>query len=81
MDPRRMRFTMSDPRDPAPDPDNEGLGCEGCLFRRQRSAVCMIAGQEAIARGYRDCDNPDERGQFIVYVRPYQMDLIEGAER
>lgn len=82
MDPRKIQFAMSEPREQPDDPKNEGLACAGCLFRRQRSSVCRIAGQEAIARGMRDCDRPDQFGQYIVYERvdvdPRQLHLLEG---
>lgn len=81
IDPRRIIFTMSAPHDAVPDPKCQGLNCAGCVFERQTAAVCRVAGEEALKRGMRDCDVPDQFGQFVVYLRvkvdPRQQDLLE----
>ncbi len=81
MDPRKILFGMSAPHDPVPDPKNEGLSCSGCLFMNEKASVCREAGAEAVKRGLRDCDVPDQFGQLVVYVRvavdPRQQDLLK----
>jgi len=72
MDPTRMRFSMSAPRRQLDDDDNSGLNCHGCIFRRQKAAVCKVAGLEAVDRGMRDCDAVDQFGEVVVYV-PYNQ--------
>lgn len=73
MDPRRMRFSMSEPRRQLEDDDNRGLNCYGCIFRREKASVCRAASEEAIERGMRDCDAVDQFGEVVVYVQYNQV--------
>jgi hypothetical protein len=79
MDPRRIQFQQQ-PRQLIDDPDERGLNCKGCIFERQRAAVCQVASEEATRRGLRDCDAVDQFGDVVIYVPaavdPRQMDLI-----
>lgn len=74
---------MSAPRPLLDDPEEKGLNCDGCLFQRQRAAVCIEASAEAVRRGLRDCDAIDQFGEVVIYLRtevdPRQQDLLEGA--
>lgn len=80
MDPRTMQFKMSAPRPLVDDDDERGLNCFGCLFHKQRAAVCRVAAEQAVLRGLRDCDAVDQFGEVVIYLRtdvdPRQMDLI-----
>lgn len=79
MDPTRMLFAQQE-RPMRDDDDNRGLNCHGCLFNKQPARVCMTAAAEAVKRGLRDCDAPDQFGEVVIYVAtavdPRQMDLI-----
>jgi hypothetical protein len=72
MNPRAMRFSMSEPRRFIEDEEDDE-NCRGCLFRRQKSTVCYTAAAEAIARGMLDCDAIDTLGRVIVYVQYNQV--------
>ena len=82
MDPTRMQYTQLE-RPQVDDDDNRGLNCRGCLFNKQRASVCITAAAEAVKRGLRDCDAPDQFGEVVVYVAtavdPRQLDLIGDA--
>ena len=79
MDPRRIQFQQL-ARPLEEDPDEKGLNCKGCMFAREKSAVCTAANEEAKKRGLRDCDAVDQFGDVVIYVAaivdPRQMDLI-----
>ncbi len=55
--------------------DDEDDGCRGCLFEKERSAVCHQAGAEAKRRQVEDC----EAGFIYVLVKvdPRQRDLFD----
>lgn len=82
MDPARIQFAQQT-RPLTDDEDNRGLNCHGCLFNRQPARVCNVAAAEAVKRGLRDCDAPDQFGEVVVYVAtavdPRQLDLIGDA--
>jgi hypothetical protein len=79
MDPTRMLFAQVE-RPLIEDENNEGLNCKGCLFYKQKHAVCKTAAVEAVKRQMRDCDAVDQFGDVVIYVTtatdPRQLDLI-----
>jgi hypothetical protein len=75
-----MRFAMSAGRPLLEDDDNEGANCAGCLFRNQPASVCKVAAELAMSRGQRDCDAVDQFGEVVVYIRPRQLDLLDGEK-
>lgn len=81
MDPTRMRFSQLARRQ-LEDDDNRGLNCRGCLFDRQRAAVCRVASEEAMRLGLRDCDAVDQFGDVVIYVayQEVQLDLLGGSQ-
>lgn len=72
-----MRFSQH-ARPLVDDPDERGLNCRGCLFRRQKVAVCKVASEVADQLGLRDCDAVDPFGEVVIYVqyREVQLELI-----
>ena len=55
--------------------------CSGCLFRGQKSKVCMAAGAAARRAGLPDCEDQDaETGRTFVYHQikndPRQMRIV-----
>lgn len=81
MDPTRMRFSQ-EPRRQVDDDDNRGLNCRGCLFKRQKAAVCKVANEVAQQLGLRDCDAVDAFGDVVIYVpyREVQRDIFGEEE-
>lgn len=83
IDPRRIQFTEQ-VRKLIDDPDERGLNCHGCLFNKQRAAVCRVAAEEAHKRSLRDCDAIDQFGDVVIYVRcevdPRQLDVLDGLD-
>jgi hypothetical protein len=81
MDPTRMRFSQH-ARPIVDDPDERGLNCRGCLFNKQKVAVCKLANQVAQQLGLRDCDAVDPFGDVVIYVpyREVQLTLIGEEE-
>lgn len=81
MDPTRMRFSQH-ARPLVDDPDERGLNCLGCLFKRQKAAVCKLANQVAQQLGLRDCDAVDQFGDVVIYVpyREVQRDIFGEQE-
>lgn len=66
------------------DPKPE-RACQGCLFKGQKSKVCVQAGQLARLAAFQDCEERDvATGKTFIYVAveldPRQV-IIEGAER
>ena len=78
LDPDRMRFSQ-DARPLVEDEDNRGLNCHGCLFFKQKAAVCRAAAEAARRLGLRDCDAVDQLGEVVIYVpyREIQRDMLE----
>lgn len=76
-----MRFSQ-EARKQLDDPDWRGLNCYGCLFAKQKAAVCTLANQVAQQLGLRDCDAVDQFGEVIIYVpyREVQLTLIGEEE-
>lgn len=72
-----MRFSQQARRQ-VDDEDNRGLNCRGCLFVKQKAAVCRVANEVAKQLGLRDCDAVDQFGEVVIYVpyREVQLDLI-----
>jgi hypothetical protein len=56
--------------------------CAGCIFQKERHAICKAAGEAAIAAGLPDCDS--RVGTGFIYVRDpsdgRQADLLVGGE-
>lgn len=79
LDPDRMRFSQ-DARPQVEDEDNRGLNCRGCLFSKERAAVCELASLAAQRMGLRDCDAVDQFGEVVIYVkyREIQLSILEG---
>ncbi len=77
LDPTRMRFSQHARRQ-LEDDKNKGLNCRGCLFDKQKAAVCTLANQVAQQLGLRDCDAVDPFGEVVIYVpyREVQLDMI-----
>lgn len=77
IDPDRMRFSQ-DARPLREDDDNRGINCHGCLFHKQKHAVCAAASEAARRMGLRDCDAVDQFGEVVIYVpyREVQRDLL-----
>lgn len=79
LDPDRMRFSQ-EARPWVEDEDNRGLNCYGCIFFRERAAVCRRAEEAAKRLRLRDCDYIDPFGEVVVYVKYREVQLeIEGA--
>lgn len=62
---------------------NPELACQGCLFKGQRSKVCVQAGQLARLADMPDCEDVDQATgkTFIYQVRVLdsrQISIIEG---
>ncbi len=60
-------------------------GCTGCLFKGQKSKVCMAAGTAARLARMPDCEDRDaDTGRTFVYVLiktdPRQMRIATGVE-
>jgi hypothetical protein len=74
MDPTRMRFSQH----ARPLLDDQEENCRGCLFKRQKAAVCRLANQVAQQLGLRDCDAVDAFGEVVIYVpyREIQRDIF-----
>lgn len=81
LDPTRMRFSQ-EARRQVDDPDWRGLNCRGCLFNKQKMAVCRVANDVAQQLGLRDCDAVDPFGEVVIYVpyREVQLTLIGEEE-
>jgi hypothetical protein len=82
LDPTRMRFSQHARRQ-LDDDDNRGLNCRGCLFHKQKIAVCKVANQVAVENlGLRDCDAVDPFGEVVIYVpyREVQRDIFGEQE-
>lgn len=77
LDPTRMRFSQHARRQ-LDDDKNQGLNCRGCLFNKQKAAVCRLANQVAQQLGLRDCDAVDPFGEVVIYIpyREVQIELI-----
>lgn len=79
IDPTRVQFAQLE-RAQVDDDENAGLNCRGCMFDKQTAAICNTAAAEAVKRGLRDCDAPDQFGDVVIYVAtatdPRQLDLI-----
>jgi hypothetical protein len=77
LDPTRMRFSQ-EARRQLDDDDNRGLNCRGCLFNKQKIAVCKVANEVALQLGLRDCDAVDPFGEVVIYVpyREVQRDIF-----
>lgn len=78
LDPDRMRFSQQERRQ-LDDEKNEGINCYGCLFQRQKAAVCIAATEAAKRMGLRDCDAVDVFGEVVIYVpyRERQLELVD----
>lgn len=81
LDPTRMRFSQH-ARPIVDDPDERGLNCRGCLFHKQKAAVCRAADAVAKQLGLRDCDAVDAFGEVVIYVpyREVQRDIFGEQE-
>jgi len=55
--------------------DEHEDACEGCIFLKERSEVCRIAGEEAKLRKLNDCED----GYVYVEVKtdPRQIDIFK----
>lgn len=66
------------------DDDEDADDCMGCMFARQRFAVCTRALELAKLRGVPDCEEPPPGGRLYTYVYkrtpidPRQMSFLEG---
>lgn len=78
LDPDRMRFSQ-EARPWVEDEDNRGLNCFGCLFFKEKAAVCERADAAAQRMGLRSCDAMDQFGEVVIYIkyREVQIDIIE----
>ncbi len=71
-DPRKTLFTTQRLN---PGMLHEGEDeCSGCIFQKERHAVCLIAAEEAKLRGLSDCD--DNVIYIAVKTDPRQIDLL-----
>jgi hypothetical protein len=73
--PAAVRVARNDP--------NPERGCNGCIFKGQKSKVCVQAGQLARLAGFPDCEDRDvDTDKTFVYllvpIDPRQL-IVEGA--
>jgi hypothetical protein len=75
-----MRFSQ-EARRQVEDEKNRGLNCRGCLFDKQKAAVCRAAEVAARRLGLRDCDAVDPFGEVVIYVpyREVQLDMVDSG--